>query len=58
MFLTREERIKREQRRARRIWMERIVALIVLPPLLLALWWGGTVAYEYLNEPVGALLLQ
>lgn len=58
MFLTREERIKREERRARRIWMERMVALVVLPPLFLALWWGGSVAYEYLNGPVSTLLLQ
>lgn len=57
MFLTRDERIKRDQRRARRIWLERLVAFVVLPPLFLALWWGGTVAYEFLSAS-GPLLLQ
>lgn len=56
MFLTREERAKREERRARRIWMERMIALVVLPPIFIGLWWGGSVAYEYLTGPVGALL--
>jgi hypothetical protein len=36
--------------------MEEIVGWIVVPPMLVGLWWGGTYVYDTFKEPAMAVI--